>query len=448
MDTVAGPESTRSRAVAGAVPGLLLALSLNGFFLYLGALDLAGVEPRAALTGPYYLLVGTGLSAVVLRGRRRLVARLHEGGTLVRVWAAAAAALAAWFLVTATLRSDGELARDAAILLVLAGIPSALATLTFDRQDIDWLVRGLVATGVAYAIVSTGALVTLDEAAARFSPIDELDPISAAKIAALGAVACLLLRPRTRRGRVLQGTAVALLVATSILPAGRGPLVALAVALAVAVLVAPRLLRITATAVAAGGVVGVLATGYAGSSYYLRIDVPVFDDAAPPTGPDFTGERPSQTPDEQEPISSAGIRRYLLEKAIRAVPDAPLLGHGVGSLEDDSPDTLRMVSAGRLDPDRTRTHPHNVLVEAAYSLGLLGLVPLLVCVGAAAVALVRAGRRARDSLGTLFAAGFAAAAAVNSSLSGELGMDAYVWVALALPVALYLARREATVSSR
>lgn len=447
MHPVSGSHSRPPGTATAWLAPALLAVSLNGFWVYLGVLDLVNVKPFGALTGVYYLAVGLGLVVAVWPDRDLVLARLAKGGRLPATWAAAAVILAAWILLSATLRSSGDVARDAAVLLVLSSIPSALAVLAFRAESFHRFAASLAGLGLGLACVEGAVLLLRDERSARFSPIAELNPISAAQTTAFAAVACLALRPSSRRGRVLQGLAGVSLVVASILPAGRGPLVALAVALVAMVLFVPRLLPVVAAVAAAGLVVGLLAAGYAGSSYYLGVDVPLVDDSAPPTGPDFTGERPSPTIG-QEPISSASIRRYLLSKAIRAFPDAPILGHGIGSLEDDSPETRRMVAAGSMDPGETRTYPHNVLVEAAYSLGLVGLVPFLLVVGAAVVALFRGVRMARDALASLVVVGFVVVAAVGASLSGEIGMDAYVWVALALPLALYLARREAAASDR
>ena len=117
----------------------------------------------------------------------------------------------------------------------------------------------------------------------------------------------------------------------------------------------------------------------------------------------------------------------------------------MGTLVDDSPDTLRMVRAGRIEGGVT-THPHNVLVESLYSLGIIGLGLFVTFVGASLAALVRLLRRGRERFLVRFALVFAAVAAVDSSISGELGSDAYLWVALALPVVLYADEVRATAS--
>ena len=443
------PESTNRRAVASrAAPGLLIALSLNGFFLYLGLLDLLDIEPQPKITGLYYLALGLALVAMAYTRRDLLWIRLLGSGRTFAVWTTVGALLAAWFLVTATLRSEGLVARNAAVLLLVFALPTALVTLALRRDEVPWLAYGLVASGLAFVVVSAATLATLDERSSTFSPIRYLDPISAAKTAALGALALLALHPRSQHGRTAHAVTVALLVAATVLPGARGPLLALGLGVAIVTAVSfRRLPRLLLPAVAIGFVLGLLAAERAGSTYHLGFGIPGIE-REQPTGVDYTGERLPPAVLGLDPISSTDIRRALMGDALRAIPDAPLLGHGVGMLRDTSEDTRRMLEAGRITEAETLTHPHNVLIESAYSLGLPGLGLFVALVISAAIALAWLIRACRHCPDTLLAAGFGAAAAVNSSVSGELGMDAYVWVALVLPVALYMARREATASSK
>jgi O-antigen ligase len=424
----------------------MLAVTLNGFWVYLGLLDVVGVEPFAALTGAYYLAVALALLISVWLHRRLVGQRLLERGRLCLIWAVAAGSLAVWLLTSAVFRSHGPVARDAALLLVLASLPSALAVMGLDLASLHRFAVGVTALGLGLAAVDASVLLLDHGRAVRFSPISELNPISAAQTTAFGAVACLALRPSSWRGRALQTAATAALVAATVVPAGRGPLVGLVLALFVIAIVVRRLLPIVVVAAVVGLFVGVLVGGAVGSSSYLRADVPGVPGGS--EGPSQgSADSPAATP-AVSPISSAAIREYLLRKSLRAVPKAPVLGHGIGSLIDDSPEAQRMIAAGSLDVRDTRTYPHNIVVEAAYSLGLLGLVPLLVCIGAAGIALVRSTLGASGASSTVLVLGVCAVASVGSSLSGELGMDAYVWIALALPVALYAGRGEATASAR
>lgn len=442
MVSAAGSESPRTRdLVARAAPGLWIAFALSGFFLYLGTLDLVGIRPQARITGPYYLLLAGGLLAVAWTRRDLLRMRLRRSSRLEQTWLVAAAVLAAWFLVTATLRSDGEIARNASFLIVVFCLPSALAVLALRVDDLVWLAAGLFAFGLLYAGVSAVALIDVQRGAARFSPIDELDPISAATTATFGALACLTLRAGSRRVLVAQACVVAALVAAAIVPGSRGPLLALALGVAAIAALAFRRVWVLLPAVAAGAVLGVVAAEIVGTTNHLSIDVPGID-APPITSGDVNGPplAPEMLP--EDPISSTDIRRDLLLDALRAIPDQLLLGHGVGMLRADSEGIRRMVEAGSLDEEDTLTYPHNVVLEAAYSLGLPGLALLLALIATSAAALVRLVRGDRARHATLLASALAAAVAVTSNLSGALGMDAWLWVALALPIALHAARRD------
>ena len=94
-----------------------------------------------------------------------------------------------------------------------------------------------------------------------------------------------------------------------------------------------------------------------------------------------------------------------------------------------------------------RTYPHNTLVEAAYSLGGIGLVAYLIFIGSAVLALVSVVRRSARDEGIVFALAVGAFAFVNTNVSGEIGEDALLWTAAAIAVALYADSRQSTSSS-
>ncbi len=82
-----------------------------------------------------------------------------------------------------------------------------------------------------------------------------------------------------------------------------------------------------------------------------------------------------------------------------------------------------------------RTYPHNSLVEAAYSLGALGLVAYVAFVGsAAAAALSVLRRRPRSDQAAALVLGLGAFAIAKTNISGEIGEDAILWSAAALAV--------------
>ena len=101
---------------------------------------------------------------------------------------------------------------------------------------------------------------------------------------------------------------------------------------------------------------------------------------------------------------------------------------------DDTPEAALMGVAGQ------RTYPHNTLVEAAYSLGAIGLAAYLLLLGTALVALVSVIRRGRRDQVVAFVLPIGVFAIVNTNVSGEIGEDALLWTAATLTVALYADR--------
>jgi O-antigen ligase len=423
---IAAESTRRERAdsLAARLAGPALAFSLNGFFLYLGVLDLAGVAPRTATTGAYYALVGGVVAALAWANRATLSERVRTGGRTLAVFAIAALGLGVWFEVNAALLSEGSVARRFAALLLLWTGPTALLALSLTRRQLEEALWTLCGLGLFFVAIDLVALAD-DPHGDRFSPIDELDPITAAHVPALAAVACLALRPQRPLLRRARPLALFLLVAFAVVPGSRGPLVALAVATATVLVLTwratgPRAVAAVVAAVALGAVTGSLLASQVGSTRHLT--------SAGDAG-------------ETGPISSLHIRRQLFSKALRAVPDEPLVGNGVGALVDDTPEAHRMGIAGR------HTYPHNTFIEAAYSLGLPGLVLFAAALAAAAWALLRL-RLGRG--GTLhdFAVAFFLFALVNSSLSNELGSDVWLWTAAALAVSLFAGQRPASLARR
>jgi len=404
-----------------------LAVSLNGFFLYLGVLDIVGVEPRTSLTVGYYAALGALMLWLAWRARAVLVARLRAPGRTVIVYVAAGVLLATWFLLNVALFSDGTLPKRLAALLILWTLPSALLFASLARADLERLAGAVTALGLVFVAAEALALARLaGDEVRRFSPVAALDAISAAQVPALGAVACLALRPVTRRGRLTQGVALTLLVAGAVVPGSRGPLLALVVAsAAVAVLAWRTRLRLLVPCLVLGLAGGWALASAVGTTYYLTYSTPGFGAYGGPGGP----------------ISTLSIRRQWWRDAIESFPDEPLTGHGVAMFVDDTPEARRMGVAGR------RTYPHNSLVEAGYSLGLLGLLPFVLIVAIPCWAFVRMRAGPARNPDALFLLSLFLFAFVASNLSGEIGADALLWSSGALAVGLYGAERAAAVAS-
>ena len=399
---VIGPHST-----ARLLPPWALALSLNGFFLYLAAIQLAGRAPRTATTGGWYALVGLLCLVGASLNRETLIRRLGTRSWPATTYVLAGVALAGWFLLNVELLSHGRLSRTLAGVFVLWTLPAAALALSLPREAIREAAVAIGALGGLFVLIELGAIAHAPHAT-RFSPIARLDPISAAQFPALGAIALLALTPRTLRAEVVRAVAVALLCAGAVLPGSRGPVIALVAGLLVAVIVLrPSAWRSVLPAIVAGLALGYAGSTVVGSSNYLTNDL---------SGPN--------------PISTWHIRREWWTSAAEAVPSAPIVGHGVAMLVDNTPEAKRMGVAGK------RTYPHNSPLESVYSLGVLGAVPYLALLAAGISALVLLGRR-RAGPPLVFAAGLYGFAFASSNFSGEIGADAPLWAAGALAVALY-----------
>jgi O-antigen ligase len=400
-------------------PGLLLALALNGFFVYLAVVDLAG---RSTATAAYDgVLAALLLFAAWLR-RDVLAARLRARGTLETIWLVAAALLAAWFVVNGLLyRVGGHEARVLMGLLVLVTLPSLALALSLDGRglaNLRWWIVGL-GLGMVLADVVAGA-VGPSIVNGRLSAIARLDPISGGIVPAVAGAAALSLPAHSRRGRILQTLLLATLVAGTVTPGSRGPVLALALTIVLGALIMPRRLAVVAVAALALG----LPAGWAGAKAFgteRYLGAGVNDVVGNTAG----GE-----------ISSFRIRRYWISSALSDVPEKPLLGHGLVALRDTSPDAYRMGVAGEL------RYPHNDLVESIYSLGIPGLVLFLLLLSLPALAAYRLLRARRGTLPLLAASLFAFAFA-ESNFSGEIGADHVLWASAGLLIALSLDRRRA-----
>ena len=409
----------RAAPLGRRLAGPALGFSLNGFFVYLGVLDVVGVAPRTATPGAYYGLLGAVLATLVWANRDTLAVHVRSGGRLLAVFALAAGALAVWFELNAALLSEGSLSRRLAAQLLFWTAPTVLLALSLTWRQLEDALWAIVVLGLAFVAIDLVALAIDphgDPLGDRFSPIAELDPITAAQVPALAAIACLALRPERERLRRARLAALPVLVAFAVAPGSRGPLAALALgALALLWLswrtTGPRV----AALLAVGAVVGTLLAAAVGSTTHLT------------SGGAADGG-------ETGPISSLHIRQQLWSKSLRAIPDEPLVGNGVAALVDDTPEARRMGIAGR------RTYPHNTFIEAAYSLGLPGLLLFVSAIAAGAWALVRV-RRGGGGVLPDFTVALFLFALVNSNLTNELGTDVWLWTAAALSVSLLAARR-------
>lgn len=414
--------------------GWTFAVSLNGFWLYLGTLDLIGRAPRTATTAGWYGLVGLACLTGAWLNRDTLVARLRRRARPTTWFVVAGLVLAVWFLLNVVLVSHtSTLSRTFAAMLVLWSGPTAILALALPRAAVADAVTGLAALGLAYALVEWGAFVHGHSTAERFSPIARLDPISAAQVPGLAAVALLAARGQGPLA-LLRPAGLGLLVAATVVPGSRGPILAVAVACAAALLLLPRRAwLVLAPAIAAGFVLGFVAASHVGSGEYLSSAIPGGSGLGSGSGPgngsgNGSGKPPSPAP---IPISTLHIRREWWTTTVKAIPDKPLFGHGVAMFVDNTPEAHRMGVAGE------RTYPHNSPLESLYSLGLVGALPYAVFLVAALFALVLLVRRRSRAPAIVAAVGLWVFAFASANVSGEIGADALLWAAGALAVALY-----------
>jgi O-antigen ligase len=402
-------------AAAWARPGLVLALSLNGFFAYLAVFEVAGVETRTRTTAGYYAFLAAVLGWIAWRRRALVLERARTGVRLARAWLVAAAVLGGWFALNVLVVSDGRLAHRMLALFCAATVPAVLVVLGSDESLLRQAAYGMIGLGAALAVIAFATLAVDPPAeSGRFSPLAELDTISAAIVACVAAVTVLALPGPLSPARL---GLFAVLAAAAYLPGARGPVLSLVLAALVVALVRGRRLLLPVGAALACGLV-------LGSVVGTRVDAS-----------DKFGHLVTDTVDAPESeagrISSLNIRRQLLGKAIREVPDSPIVGNGVGSLVDDTPEAARMGIAGE------RVYPHNDLVEAIHALGVIGFVPFLVFAVLPAVALLRLWRLRARAMPYLLPLGLFAFALVESNWSGEIGADSLLWASAALAVVLY-----------
>lgn len=407
------------------VAGRTLAVSLNGFWLYLGALDVIGRAPRTSTTAAWYAMLGLASLAGAWLNRGTLVARLRRLSRPTTWFVGGSSVLVLWFLANVVLVSHtSSLARTFAALLVLWSAPTAVLALSLPRPALDHAAVGIVVLGLAYAVIEWTAFVHGHSTEERFSPIAGLDPITAAQFPALAAVA-LLAAGGAWRFAAARPFALGVLVAATVVPGSRGPILALAAAVLAVVLLQPRRSwLVTVPTVAVGLALGFAAASHVGSGEYLSSAIP----GGSGLGHSSTPGAPAAQP---IPISTLRIRREWWASAAKAIPDRPLFGHGVAMFVDDTPEARRMGIAGE------RTYPHNSPLESLYSLGLLGAIPYAIFILSALVALVGLARRGLRAPGVMLGVGIWVFAFASSNVSGEIGADAVVWAAGALAVGLY-----------
>ena len=144
-----GEPASLGSALRRSWPAWLVAYSLNGFLVYLAALDAVWMlRPRTALTAMYYGLLCVALLATAWRRRSVAIARaLPRQRTVVAFVSAVAKRSRSGSVLNTALLSDGTFALRLAGLLVPGPLsPTALVAGTLRRSDVPEVARGLTAS--------------------------------------------------------------------------------------------------------------------------------------------------------------------------------------------------------------------------------------------------------------------------------------------------------------
>lgn len=429
--------------VAWSRPAVLVAVAVNGFFLYLAVLAASGRIPHTRTTAPYYAVLGLLLLGVAVRRRRHVLATLRERAVGSRVWVVSAFLLGVWFLANgALLRAGGSEAKHLVGQFVLVTAPAALAVLAFERAEVEQLWRALIALGLVFVAIELGVFAAGSQLVAeRFTPLHGLDPISAATIPAVAAAAVYGWRTRSARHHRVKLALLALFFAATLAEGSRGPAVALflTVAAVAALTLSRRAVLDAAATLVAGILIGLVAAQGVGTGNYLKQG---FEDTAhlgrqspQPThagGGTGTGTgtgKPHRDVPRAADLSTVRLRAEWLRLSFDRWTEKPIFGHGISALPNDTSGARLMGTYG------TRIYPHNDFAEAIYSLGIVGFLLFVAFVCAAFVGSISLLRRRRGPLETL-AFALLLLFFLESNFSGEIGADVGLWASSALVVAL------------
>jgi len=291
------------------------------------------------------------------------------------------------------------------VLLLLAGVLIARNAARFDMYLT--LALGLAVASAVLLVQQFLSGTAEDLYSGRFTNSVDINPILAGRQAATGILIAVsfVLAARANWLRTVALAALPLLGISLLAAGSRGPVLALVVGLLVLVSlsladkrVRARLLTVAAAASVAVAIVPLLVPGEAierSTSFLIG---------------------------SQEGVSSNG-RLELWGRAVDAFLEQPLLGLGTGGFAE-------------LEP--VFQYPHNILLESAAELGVVGLVAVAVLLAATAARLSAVWR---SSVGatrahTALTGGFFAAGLVNALLSDAIEGTAQLWLAAGLAAGL------------
>jgi O-antigen ligase len=405
--------------------GLLLAIRSPAYPLALSGLPpivlaILGDNPlpRGVLTAAVAVWIAVGVIFAVLRGEESLP---------LRVLLTPAVILSLLLLALMLLRLGDSLAPDvgrAKVQLFLAANVMML---------IGGLVVGVAAKHhlraffrLAAAVATLGAFVLMIQLlrgsaqeifASRFTLSPENDPISLGRASATGVLLAvyLVLSRENVLVRGLAAVSIPVLAVALFASGSRGPAVGMVVGLAVFVACGATSQR------ARRGLLVVTAS------------VVLASVAIPQLVPDASISRTLAVVTSDGEIDTNG-RTAWWELAYEAFADEPLTGLGTGGFAG--------LPAGA-------AYPHNLFLEAASELGLLGLLLTIAFVAIISAVLLRGWQRSRGDERLTFAAVAAlfAAALTNAMFSGAIANNHALWLWAGLGTGLALRQRYGAVAT-
>lgn len=328
------------------------------------------------------------------------------------------ALLAAPFLATAVLLIlliVGEGPSDAPAyasvkvkLFIAANVISLVAGLVVgrSRRDFDLFLLLSLIVGAVTSVALVRGLTTGTQAAnvgGRFSLNEQASPIGLGRAAAEAILigTSILLASRSPFRRLLAFGALPLIAVSFIAAGSRGPVLGLLVGIVVllGMTLRDRRTRQRSVLLALAVVAGALLVSQLVPNNDVQRSLSV-----------LTGSG--------EGLSSNG-RSQLWGAAESAFQAHPLTGVGTGGFASIRP----------LD-----VYPHNLFLEVAAELGILGLIPLVVMLMAAMAAVVRGYRAAPvdERAHVAVAAALFLAAFVNAQVSGDIGTNSGLWLSIGL----------------
>ena len=291
-------------------------------------------------------------------------------------------------------------------------------------RELTALADGLVALALLLVPIEALAIAQAGTDVFRFSPIADLDVISAGLIPAVGAIAALSLRPTSARGHILQLAIVTVLVAAAVVPARAGRCSRSWPRPWRCVLIRPpRLAAAAGVAWRSGSSVG--------SAHRLEHRLASVTSTSTPCP--SRSSQPGRPGESRPPISTLSVRRHWIEDAVRETPERPIFGHGVGMFEDNTPEARLMGVEGQRTVPAQHVRGGGVLVRLPRPARVRRLRGFS---GGGA----RGGRRNRAESrepAVPFALALGVFALVNTNISGEIGSTPLLWSAVAIALALY-----------